>query len=64
MAKHTFTYCYEFYGSVDVEADNRDEADRLFDEIDFDKLRECEDGWCLTLVQETDDNGNTHDYVM
>jgi hypothetical protein len=60
----SFTYCWAFYGSMTIEAENREEADAKFDEIDFEELRDNEDDWELTLVQEEDENGKTTDYRM
>lgn len=59
-----FTYCWAFYGSLSIEAENREEADKKFDELDMEDLREHEDDWELTLVQEEDEDGNTTDYIM
>lgn len=59
-----FTYCWAFYGSTTIEANTREEADKKFDELDFEYLRNCEDDWRMTLVQEEDENGNTIDHVM
>ena len=59
-----YTYCWAFYGSITIEAENREDADKMFDELDTGELREYEDDWSLTLVQERDENGKTIDYVM
>lgn len=60
----SFTYCWAFYGSMTIEAESKEEADAKFDEIDFEELRDHEDDWELTLVQEEDENGKTTDYRM
>lgn len=62
MAK--YTYCWEIYGSMTIEARDREEADKKFDEIDMEDLRENEDDWELTLVQEERDDGKIIDHVM
>ena len=62
MAK--YTYCWAFYGSITIEARDREEADKKFDEIDMEDLRENEDDWELTLVQEERDDGKIIDHVM
>ena len=59
-----FTYCWAFYGSTTIEAENRAEADKKFDELDMEDLRDYEDDWELTLVQEEDENGNLTDHLM
>ena len=59
-----FTYCWAIYGSTTIEAETREEADEMFDEIDFEELRNNEDGWELNLVQEEDENGNLTDHLM
>ena len=60
----SFTYCWRFYGSITIKAENREQADQQFDEIDIEDLREHEDDWELTLVQETDENGRVTDYEL
>lgn len=62
----TYTYCWVFYGSTMIEAESREEADKKFDELDIDDLRDPdkEDDWELTLVREEDENGKTIDYIM
>lgn len=59
-----YTYCWAFYGSTTFRAESREEADKMFDKLDMEDLRDCEDDWELTLVQEWDEDGNTKDYVM
>ena len=59
-----FTYCWRFYGSLSIDAENKEEADKKFDEIDLDELREHEDDWELTLVQEENEDGRVFDYIM
>ena len=59
-----YTYCWAFYRSMTIEAENKEDADKKFDEIDIEELRDHEDDWVLTLVQEEDENGNAKDYVM
>ena len=59
-----FTYCWAFYGSTTIEAESRADADKKFDELDMEDLRDCEDDWELTLVQEEDENGNLTDHLM
>jgi len=59
-----FTYCYRFYGSLSIEAETKEEADKMFDEIDMEELRENEDDWELTLIQEEDENGKLKDYLL
>lgn len=59
-----FTYCWAFYGSMTIEAENREDADKKFNDIDFEEIRENEDDWELTLVQEETDDGKTIDHVM
>lgn len=60
----SFTYCWAFYGSITIEADSREEADEKFDELDMEDLRDHEDDWELTLVQEVTDDGKTIDHIM
>lgn len=59
-----FTYCWAFYGSTTIEAENREDADKQFDKLDMEDLRDYEDDWELTLVQEEDEDGKTTDYRM
>lgn len=59
-----FTYCWRFVGSLTIEAENKEEADKKFDELDMEDLRDHEDDWELTLIQEEDENGKTIDHVM
>ena len=59
-----FTYCWAFYGSETIEAETREEADKKFDELDMEDLREYEDDWELTLVQEEDEDGHLKNYIM
>ena len=59
-----FTYCYRFYGSLSIEAATKEEADRMFDEIDIEELQENEDDWELTLIQEEDENGKLKEYLL
>lgn len=59
-----FTYCWRFYGSTTIEAETREEADEKFDELDMEDLRDCEDDWELTLVQEEDEDGKITDHLM
>ena len=59
-----FTYCWAFYGSTTIEAETREEADKKFDELDMEDLRDCEDDWGLTLVQEEDEDGHIIDHEM
>lgn len=60
----SFTYCWRFYGSLTINAENREQADKQFDAIDIEDLREHEDDWELTLVQETDENGYVTDHEL
>ena len=60
-----FTYCWIFYGSTTIEAEDREQSDKKFDELEIEDLRELpEDDWELTLVQEEDENGNIRDHLM
>ena len=60
----SFTYCYAFYGSVVIEAEDMDEADKKFDEFSVEDLRKNEDDWELTLIQEETDDGKIIDHMM
>lgn len=60
----SFTYCWSFYGSITIDAESREEADKKFDELDMEDLRDHEDDWEMTLVQEEDENGKIKDYIM
>lgn len=61
-----YTYCWAFYGSLAIEAENREEADKKFDEFDIEDLRDPsnEDDWELTLVHEEKDDGTIIDHEM
>lgn len=59
-----FTYCWRFYGSTTIEAESREDADKRFDKLDMEDLRNFEDDWELTLVQEEDENGYVTDHFM
>lgn len=59
-----FTYCWRFYGSTTIEAESREDADKRFDKLDMEDLRNFEDDWELTLVQEEDENGYVTDHLM